>query len=285
MGLRITVPDVTFTGPELTAPVVDPMLTAGSLLLIDPAHPVNPWAAGLPSGSVPNVAWEEAAVMAGGDATSLRSPMVSAFVDPTDGKLERTGKGAFHAVVSKTNDVSGHYLTFQVPPLIGTYLAANLGHATYLSLWTRVTRAGGAAALFARLSSATGGIIRQSIQETGSGTSISGSPTSGTTYVGRRTFASPAAGLVNTGVNAAPSTWPGGAGTNPILTIMGPLSASTLHLSPSWVLYRLYLEDLTVSGRTYATVDALDAAQYAAAVTDPGGRYYGDTYTNPTTIP
>jgi len=40
----------------------------------------------------------------------------------------------------------------------------------------------------------------------------------------------------------------------------------------------MYLEDLTVSGRTYADVDALDNALYTEAF-GAGGAYSGDTYT------
>jgi hypothetical protein len=53
----------------------------------------------------------------------------------------------------------------------------------------------------------------------------------------------------------------------------------------SHIIYRFYLEDLTVSGRSYAEVDAISWAEYQKHVLTVGGRYYGDTFTNPTTIP
>ena len=53
---------------------------------------------------------------------------------------------------------------------------------------------------------------------------------------------------------------------------------------PSRAVYRMYIEDLTVSGRTYAQVDAIDYAQFTKDVLTVGGRYYGDTYTDPTTL-
>ena len=58
--------------------------------------------------------------------------------------------------------------------------------------------------------------------------------------------------------------------------------ANKLH---SWILYRTYVEDLSVSGRTYAEVDALDYALYEKHVLTADGRYYGDTYTDPATLP
>jgi hypothetical protein len=54
---------------------------------------------------------------------------------------------------------------------------------------------------------------------------------------------------------------------------------------PSWVVYRFYVEDLTVSGRSLATVYALDQAALAAAFAT-GGRYNGDAVvTNPSSLP
>jgi len=41
---------------------------------------------------------------------------------------------------------------------------------------------------------------------------------------------------------------------------------------------------MTVSGRTYAEVEAIDYALYQAAF-GPGGKFADDTYTNPSTIP
>lgn len=53
----------------------------------------------------------------------------------------------------------------------------------------------------------------------------------------------------------------------------------------SHIIYRFYLEDLTVSGRSYATVDALSWAEYQKHVLTVGGRYYSDTFTDPATLP
>jgi hypothetical protein len=60
---------------------------------------------------------------------------------------------------------------------------------------------------------------------------------------------------------------------NAYSTAMGGSTAA-----PSFILYRFYLEDLTVSGRSYAEVDAID---YALWQTDfgAGGRFAGDTFT------
>lgn len=53
----------------------------------------------------------------------------------------------------------------------------------------------------------------------------------------------------------------------------------------SYIFYRSYLEDLTVSGRTFQQVSAIDSAMYNREVLSAGGRYYGDTFTDPAIIP
>lgn len=81
------------------------------------------------------------------------------------------------------------------------------------------------------------------------------------------------------GVTGAPSTFQLGAGMLSSYT-----GATYRNKQNSVILYRAYIEDLTVSGRTYAEVDALDYALYQAAFA-AGGRYFGDTYTDPVTLP
>lgn len=65
----------------------------------------------------------------------------------------------------------------------------------------------------------------------------------------------------------------------------GAASTTTKDTAPSHILYRLYLEDLTVSGRSHADVAAIDHALYTEEVLTDGGRYYADTFTDPATLP
>jgi len=58
---------------------------------------------------------------------------------------------------------------------------------------------------------------------------------------------------------------------------------SLLNKSASGIFYKLYIEDLTVSGRSYEQVDAIDFALYTSAFS-AGGKYYGDSFTDPATI-
>ncbi|MBD7153500.1 hypothetical protein HPO45_27130, partial [Klebsiella pneumoniae] len=53
---------------------------------------------------------------------------------------------------------------------------------------------------------------------------------------------------------------------------------------PSFIFYRFYMEDLTVSGRSYATVDALDQALFDEAFYSSTGRYRNDHFSAPNVI-
>lgn len=66
--------------------------------------------------------------------------------------------------------------------------------------------------------------------------------------------------------------------------VMLPWNASQAqNESPSFAVYRIYIEDLSLSGRTYEQVKAIDDAEHTKAFA-PGGRFYGDTWSDPATI-
>lgn len=61
------------------------------------------------------------------------------------------------------------------------------------------------------------------------------------------------------------------------------VASQALNSSPSYVLYRVYIEDLSLSGRTYEQVKSIDDAEHAKAF-GIGGRFHGDTWSNPATL-
>lgn len=66
--------------------------------------------------------------------------------------------------------------------------------------------------------------------------------------------------------------------------IYGPWSTElSLNESPSYALYRIYVEDLKLSGRTFAEVKAIDDAEFEKAFA-VGGRFYGDTWSDPVSV-
>lgn len=60
-------------------------------------------------------------------------------------------------------------------------------------------------------------------------------------------------------------------------------SSQVVNKAASRIIYRIYVEDLTLSGRTYAEVKAIDDAEFTKAFA-AGGRFYGDTWSDPATL-
>lgn len=304
-GLKITLPTA-FS--DTTLPILrdDPVLSSGSLFLFDPAHPVYPAAAGIGANgsAVPNLAWKDAAPLLGiasptkDSAAGVVTYSVGGQITPTGGakgKFERTGKGGFHGIVSQANALNQNADTAGVvwPTSVKDYLAANQSHDFYVSTWLR----------FTRLATGTRGTARHGLIDTSTGSFFAGlgvlmtndnqdlqGPSGGPT--GKHTTGLDALGAPAYAAWSGPTTKPsgassgasGGAGWGPSGNISYAFFPNANQHWASWILYRLYLEDLTVSGRTFAQVDALDFAAYTAAFA-AGGRYNGDTFTNPTTIP
>ncbi|RKE50308.1 hypothetical protein [Sphingomonas sp. PP-CC-1A-547] len=295
-GLKIVVP-TTFT--DTTLPILrdDAILTPGSIVLIDFAHSANPLAAGVPAtgSSIPNIAWKEAAAAYG---SGTQADWAMAYADSLvkgpgqDGFTERTAKGGIHVVASQattTGATKGVTIGRDTTGSgkLGDYLFANWGHTFYYSLWQRITRAG---------LTSTPELPDASIAASGSAT---------LNYLVRADRAtSYGAGLQQTNAPALPQAIgnafrangvAGGTGTAPASAaairafLMGVGSTGSygsfgLNKSRSAVLYRAYFEDLTVSGRTFAQASAIDKALFDQAFA-PGGRYYGDTFTDPATYP
>lgn len=66
--------------------------------------------------------------------------------------------------------------------------------------------------------------------------------------------------------------------------VMAPWNtAISQNESPSFAVYRIYIEDLSLSGRTYEQVKAIDDAEFNKAF-GVGGRFYGDTWSDPATV-
>lgn len=62
-----------------------------------------------------------------------------------------------------------------------------------------------------------------------------------------------------------------------------PWGGQYINKSPSAAVYRIYAEDLNLSGRSYAEVKAIDDAEFAKAFA-AGGRFYDDTWSDPSIV-
>lgn len=303
-GLKTVIPTA-FTDTSLPILRDDPLLTPGSLVLVEAGHPLGGLGTGdnsvpVAGATVPNIAWREAAAALGsGDVNTLRLAVsISGYTNPTLAKIERTAKRGLHSITSKTIDPSnGTNFFHMTPPLaIRQFILDNTGansgsakHKFYTSAWVRQTRVGfdilNNFAVLNEFTSITGQSSNY-ILYTGQATNPQGSQITPDRKVNGPQFSNTANAGYWTGTPAANDAG--------LRARMGNLGMADMYSytpeirmgQADLVLYRVYLEDLTVSGRTYSQVSALDQQMFTDQVLTSGGRYYGDTTpTDPTTIP
>lgn len=301
-GLDIKIP---YTGdPDSTLPYAgdyDKLETVGSLALLELAHSSNPFS-GVPQAGdiIPNILWNQlsAARVAGGLAASTAT--TSAFKRTTANgstasgndvsgktKSERTTKGGLHAIISQTacTNSSDQVIVISGGADLASYIDAFPSHKYYVSIWDRLTRAAlssePAESQISLSPSSTASYLyaMRSATILGGGEGTSQVPSNPAT-LGNRFRAAGITAATGTGTAVC---YPFAVGAT------GPYYStgvnSYTNKAASRVLYRWYLEDLTVSGRTYAQVLAADYALYQQAF-GVGGRYYDDTLpTDPSTIP
>ena len=290
MGQKIQLAE-TFTGTGLPVLYDDSLMNAGSLVLLDLGHSLG-GVTGVPAGGavLPNVAWKTANALVSGapGQAALGIPLTaSSAAAPSYPVIERTPKLGLHAIRSQASDVSGAGYQLGTPAAISTYLQANPTHKYYFSIWDNVTRGStvGNASPFPGVSAfgQNAGNFLFAVPAWGV------YPGGGSQWLGsnisRGTPAqSTGAGITQmgfSGLTGSPSSY-----TGTTLYGFGGQAGfwSGYRVGPSQILYRMYLEDLTVSGRTYAAAAAADLALYTAAFA-PGGKFNGDTFTAPSGYP
>lgn len=269
----------------------DPILSdkAGSLLLVD----VSAIPSGVPlSGSLlRNIAADQAkasGIVGDTSATfAIRGDMTGA-----NGRVERSAKGGIHVISSQAaaGMPANTGCAVVLPQSIVDYMVANPTHVFLMSQWRKLTRAAkttdpdGAKCFAAVQNNASNGAFmlthNPNSQEMPStalrvGRAIRGA---GANAIGdsMHSIAGPLTGAMTAAAVKDVAQFGRVAPQNSF----APLAAAL----PSWVLYRIYVEDLTVSGRTFEQVDAIDAALWQASFA-AGGRFGGDTFTNPAVVP
>ena len=240
---------------------------------------------------MPNLAAEFATPLLG--AGEIRPALTFAGLTAGNGFIERTGKGAIHVGIDTSHNAIWAKLNF--PLLLADYIRSNPGHDMYFSIWEKVTRVGTAAeSKMALTMSASAG---PSELEVALGVSAD-YPASANLLGAYRNPNGSHLGLaapVNSHVARGVSKYTGTIGrmaqsaidnNMAKLWMLGNTGAFSGGASGgrSAALMRIYVEDLQVSGRTFAQVNAIDVAHFQRTVLTAGGRYYGDTYTNPTTL-
>lgn len=276
-GITMVVPG-NFTDPNLPISTPDAIVVNGSLLLSDCRDllSINN------SETIRNIASEFARPLVGGDPSlGLTLSLPSALQNTS----ERSGKGGLHIAVSQTSALaSGVGAALVLPQWLINYILANPTHIYYMSQWQRLTRAvaAGTNAIGYAVVKPAGGAFDHLI-------SINNNGVLGSNIAGYRV-----------GNDLGPQLLNEAAGNNGITNVgdtvgfrsaarwgrLSPLNtaaADQLRL-PSYVWYRSYVEDLTVSGRSYSQVNAADLARFNEEMVTSGGSFYADNFTPPSIL-
>lgn len=288
-GQKIVLSGVTFTDTTLPIMQNDPVLSTGSLFLMDFSHSMG-LVSGVPANlaSIPNVAASQAAALTGVPAILLNGSF-EITATGTDAIIERSGKLGLHAIMSQANDSLGRHIAGKLPAALCDYIIANKNHSFYVSLWERITR----------ISTSASNTVKGGLWAGNTSLAIAGlrgdnqsypNPNQYFSMIGAGGINVQAAGIQKSAMasNSPVGTFNSGAlQANATLFCVGGYGAWAglgLHAQKSSIIYRTYIEDLTVSGRTPAQVDAIETALYNQFF-GAGGKWASDTYTVPSSFP
>lgn len=280
----------------------DPGISAGTLFLFDPGHSKGAFS-GIPANAatVPNVAASVAAGIVGADASALAGTVAYGRDASNALLLERTGKLGLHGLpsqVNQTTQFNGWWVN--LPTAIRDYIFNNVpSHGLYASLWIRKTRdyTGAPTApqspMHIHSASAATSNYLLNMQ---AGVLV---PNTGAQLVGRNTptFAVNTPILPAIAVKDWTGTKPGTSATQLGqfgVGCFGAWASLNINKGAGWVLYRAKFEDLNLTKRTNNGLGGTLAEEYAAALAKDqadfdaafavGGKFYGDTWTDPATF-
>lgn len=278
-----------FTDPALPLLKADPILpdVSGALALFIPALTSDLSVAA--SGTIQNLAWEQAKlVIPAGTEATLKGVTSKTFSSAASGITEITTKKGIHVINSQTVSAQDQGFMISLADLIKNYIVANSTHKYFMSVWGLTTRV----TLDSTNQYSQAGISSISPNSTQLMTFLGAlhAPGSASPFtLGTRVSQSYSV-LGKYIKNQAVTGFSGGTAptVGNLLAYLqigskDPYKSFDVNKAASGIIYKWYIEDLTVSGRSYADVDAIDNALYTTAFA-AGGRYYGDTYTDPATI-
>lgn len=266
----------------------DIRISSGTILLIEPARDGPD---GIPS-SLRNYARDEFLESSGIDVPSITC--VDTLSAVAGCLVERTSKGGIHGVVA-TDAFGSHSGRFRfaavTPTTVLQYIVDNPDHSYYFGMIGRVTRnaatsantvgLGGIAPIDGEDQSTTSVIgVAQAV----SNQNILGRPaTTNNYFINRRTV--PGDGVpyfCDSAVSGhqVPNVETFSTARAEFFTMGERSASSTASGHPSHIVYSCWLEDLTVSGRSYSEASAEGLAVFNERFAQ-GGRYDGDTWTPP----
>lgn len=274
MGQQVLLQGANFVDEKYPVLQADQRLNNGSLLLLDLSHSLNN-ISGVPSNSavIPNIAHEiSSGIVGGGDAQTLGVKFITDATSSTI-VLERTSKGALHGIVSDTarNEKTAGFKLDTSSNELFQYLKANKNRNYAVFLWAYVTRQTTA---IGNINDTLGFVNTASA----AGNNMLGGSVPNTQGLQRLALNAPTgfSGSLNADDNlnnGFPFFW----GQTP------PYSPLNPNKGKSMILYAYHLIDVELSGKTYAELNAIDAAlfnQYFSV----GGRFYNDTWSDPASV-
>ncbi|WP_454886162.1 hypothetical protein [Sphingomonas oryzagri] len=283
-------------------------LQRGALLFIDPTDPDDPWAPGVPASGtgIKNLACWAFADMVGNPGIARYADYQPSWVIQRQAAnellLERTAKGGLHGLPSQVNNGTanrGAYLRVMGDPQ--TYIYNNPAHAYFYGLIGAKTRDRAGTTAFPRSGSlrtfTSANNTRNTAEFNGSTASAAGSVTAGshayqnpdgtaknTAALGSFVTSTASTAWANTGGQVVLPTGANDIAFHPFFFGTSADNVGALNACHGLIVYAAFAEDLTVSGRAFADVQAQWLA-FGAAQLGAGGRWAGDTYTDPATFP
>jgi len=288
-GIAQQLEGVVFSGTNMPKLRKDAILSDGSLLLVDFGHSLGRVAAVPGQGSViTNIADDTARRIIGSNAST--GLVVEAALADKQCRAELTAKGGIHVISAHTGQTADGYWRAAFNAQLLAYMASNPNHHYFVSLWHRPTRAALEAAApqsYFHVGSASGTSASSIFHFQGGLPNPVDVANFDLRYASDPNNDSVASvvGKARLGI-VAPTSRRGSAAINNGYLGAGSWGAwgsANRNKAASVVLYRAYVEDLTVSGRSADTVAAIDKSLWAAAFA-AGGKFYGDTFTDPNSI-
>lgn len=281
MSTFIKIPGVNPPSTRPRVDLIDPALPdSGALYLYDASHAAGSWGSGAASGfSIPNIAAASARQLTG-------SPLNATFsIAGTQIAAKRSTKKGLHLDPAQEVLTTGNYASFILPAALAEYIWKNPGHSYYMSQWNKYTRLtagspGGTPPLTSTIHSGASAYLGSLYSNTTATNTYPTTTNGADKLLGQRkeSLSPNAMSISSVGTSGWVGSLPSSSGSvNTLPFMLGYTGAvrSTM-IPPALTTYRSYLEDLTVSGRTYAQADAADVAAFTAECLTAGGRYYGD---------
>lgn len=286
---------------DQNAPVIkvyDKILKKGSLVLFDVANQMGNWNSGVPSDGayITNLARDfiGALITASNENSYNGIISKSANLFTTKARFERTARGGLHGIVSQVQTINANEgFGLSLPAAAKQYIVNNPGHSYFISVWKRQTRSIKGLDPVADRNPAFMSIAAYPGPDVNYLAIFSKNGINMANRIGFRGTGAESdqvndwKGVFNcagTGWSGTPAPDVGSVHAYATEFARPANGNSTITGHPSFVFYRFYMEDLTVSGRSYSEVDALDQSMFDDAFNGVSGRYRGDSFSSPDSV-